>query len=75
MWSDGNLCNKYVRTPPTHYFLKSSERFACMEAHPYNDNRKIWVQDIIEHIFDAKECYGVWYIYMALCNSIYDGLY
>ena len=31
MWLDGNLCNKYIRTPPTHYFIKSSGQSGCME--------------------------------------------
>ena len=31
-----HLTLKYMRTPPTHYFVESSGRAAYMETHPYS---------------------------------------
>ena len=77
MWLDGNLCNKYIRTPPTHYFIKSSGQTDCMETILTMTTTKHGSKISIEHYFDAKEM--LWsmikYIYMALCNSIYDDPY
>ena len=40
----------YMRTPPTHYYLKSSGRVAYMETHPLN-----MVRCVIIWLFSSRQ--------------------
>ena len=41
MWLVGGVCI-YMSTPPTHYYLESSERAAYMETHLYRIKKSIF---------------------------------